>query len=577
LALAKLGLGWSHLKLKDYDKARATFEQIESTALTNQSRDALYLGKAVLASETKDFQQAALPYDDLLVASAEPLAILQAYLGKAEALYNLGNYKDAIQTYREAARKVALESLPREMIDKLHYGLAWAYVKEGQFKEAIAEFQKIVKNTQDQVFKLSALCQIGDAYQDSGDFQKALATYEGILRDYPASLYSDYVQYQLGLVLLKLQNYDAAILSFSNLRTNFPDSKLLDDATYALGLAYFQKQDYGSSREIFDSFDKGFPESSFKPQALYLLGTSLYNLGRYADAIEAFKNIIRLYGQDTELVQKAEYEIADSFYQMGNEKEAMNRFTQLRAKYPDSSLTAEIMWWLGGYYYRQNDLALALRYFSSLIQDFPDSPVIPDAYYALGSVYAEDAKFDEAVANFRKVIELTTSDLAAQAAIAIADIYVHQHKYDEALELYREKATQYPNLTHLVYPKIGDLLVRTQKTDEALEFYRKALTVVPLGEKADMHFKVAETLQAKGKLKEAIEEYLNVTYLYPQDRELAVKSYLRVAQIFEDQENVREAMRIYEKVAGLDVPEAKAAREKLEALKGGTLPASKKE
>jgi TolA-binding protein len=367
--------------------------------------------------------------------------------------------------------------------------------------------------------------------------------------------------------LLKLSNYDGAIASFSTIRQGFPSSKLVDDATYALGLAYFQKQDYRLSKEIFKNFEQEFADSNLKAQALYLLGTSYYNLGEFSDAIEVFKKIVRLSGNDTELVQKAEYEIADCFYQMGNEKEALARFNALRAKYPDSNLTAEIMWWLGEYYYRANDLQLALRHFSSLIRDFPDSPVIPDAYYALGAVYAQESKFDEAIAYFNKVIDASSSDLAGQAAIAIADILVRQGQPERAIELYKDKVRQYPHLAHLIYPKIGDIVSRAGNNQEALEYYQKSLDVVPLQELAEIRFKIAEAYQAQGKSDSAVEEYLKVTYLFPDNKELGVKAYLRVAKLYEDKEDLRAAEEVYKKLSLLNVPEAKYAQERLEAIR----------
>ncbi len=565
-ALSRLGLAWANLKLKNYPQAEDNFNRINPDSLDKRSRDVLYLGRAELYSQLSKFQEAKNAYDDLIISSSDPLVLIQGYLGKADSLYNLADYKESIAAYKEAAERSEAVTVANEMIDKLHYGLAWAYLKDGQFKEAITEFQKIVKHSEDKIFKVSALCQIGDTYQDSGDYRKSQEAYETILRDYQDSLYSDYVQYQLGLVMLKLSNYDGAILSLSNFKRNFPSSKLIDDASYALGLVYFQKQDYNSSKEIFQKFPEEFPDSSLKSQAMYLLGTSLYNIGDFTGAIEVYKNIIRLFSQDIELVQKAEYEIADCYYRMGNEKEAMTRFNMLRVKYPDSSLTTEIMWWLGEYYYRQNDFNLALRYFSSLIQDFPNSAIIPDAYYALGSIHTEEGKFSEAIGNFNKVIELSKSDLAGQAAVAIADIYVKQEKFDAAIETYQDKVKEYPNLSHLIFPKIGEIFYKLAKYDEALEFYQKSLDVVPLREMADIHFKIAEIYQAQGKSGPATEEYLKITYLYPDNKELNVKALLRVAQIYEDEENFKEAENIYKKIVSLEVPESKFARERVEVL-----------
>ncbi len=568
--LSKLGLGWASLKLKRYQQAGDTFFSISTELLDKRSIDVLYLGKAILYFETNRFLEAKNIYDELLNLTTDPLTLIQAYLGKADALYNLGEYKETINTYRAVADKIySNKSVPAEIIDKLHYGLAWAYLKEGEFREAIEEFQKIVRHSEDKIFKISALCQIGDAYQDSGDYAKAQETYDSILKDYPDSLYNDYVQYQLGLTMLKLLNYEGAIMGFLNFKRNFPDSKLLDDATYALGLAYFQKQDYNSSKKIFRQFQEEFKDSNLSSEAMYLLGTSLYNLGEFNQAVEVFKNIVRLYSQNPELVQKAEYEIADAYYQMGNEKEAMSRFNMLRAKYPDSNLTAEIIWWLGEYYYRRNDLNLAVRYLSCLIRDFPNSSLIPDTYYALGSIYTQDSKYSEAISNFQKVIEIGKSDLAGQAAIAIADIYARQEKFDLAIDTYKDKVKEYSNLAYLIYPKLGDIFLKLTKYDEALEFYYKSLDLVPVRELAEMHFKIAEIRQTQGKIREAIEEYLKIPYLYSENKDLAVKAFLRVAKVYEEEEKFKEAINIYKKVITMDVPEARYAQERVEIIQSG--------
>ncbi len=567
-ALSRLGIGWSDLKLKKYKEAQDIFDRIKPDNLQKASLDVLLLGEAILYFETSRFSEARDAYGKLLDITADPAVAIQAYLGKADALYNLGDYKEATNIYKEALGKIGPEdNIPQEIIDKLHYGLSWSYLKEGNFKEAISEFQKLIQHTEDKIFKISALCQIGDTYQDSGNYDKAAQAYDDILKNYPDSFYSDYVQYQLGLVLTKMRNFDGAIMAFGALKKNFPSSKLLDEATYALGLAYFQKEDYASSRDVFASFQTQFKESNLKPQAIYLEGTSLYNLGKFNEAIEVFKNILRAYAQDTELVQKAEYEIADCYYQMGNEEEAMNRFKALRSRYPDSKLTAEVIWWLGEYHYRHNDLDLARRYFSSLVQDFPKSNLVVSAYYAMASTYQEESKYQQAVDNFNKVIEMDNSDLAGTAAVAMADIYVKQDKFDLALATYKEVIQRNPNLTYLIYPKMADIYRRTGNYDLALGLYQKSLEAVPVKEMADIQLKIAEIKQAQAKPDEAIEEYLKVTYLYSENNQLSVKALLRVAAIYEDRENFKEALKIYKRVVSMNTQEAKYAQERIDWIK----------
>lgn len=562
-ALSKLGAGWSYLKLKEYAKAGELFSGIKSEDLEKKSNDVLSLGKAVLLFEGRNFSEAKNIYQELIKVASDATVLAQGYLGKADALYNLNEYNEAIKVYQEALVKIR-EAVPQEIIDKLHYGLAWSFLKQGEFKKAIDEFQKIVIYSEDNTIKVACLCQIGDAYQESGDYNKATLTYNNILKDYPNNPYADYVQYQLGLSLLKSSQYDSAVLVFRRLKGSFPNSQLLDDVSYSLALAYFQKGDYSLSKEFFKKFQQEFKDSNLVPQAVYFQGASLYNLGKFNEAIEVFKNIVRNYNQDRELVQKAEYEIADAYYQIGDEFEAISRFRTLRSKYPDSKFTPEIIWWLGQYYYRHNELTLARRYLSSLIQDFPQSDLVALAYYILGLTYEEESKYQEAIDNLKRTAELNKTDLGAQAALATADIYAKQERIDLALATYKEVIQKNIQLADVVYPRVADLYRQINNYDEAINFYRRSLEAVPASKKSYIQFQIAEVLQAQGKILEAITEYLKVANLYPEDKDLVAKSLLRIATIYEDKENFQEAVNVYKRIASMRIEEAKYAQERID-------------
>ena len=566
ISLSWLGIAWSRLKLKEHVRAADAFSKVRLQDRDKKNRDILKLGEAVLLAATQKTERAALLYEELARSASDPLVCVQAHLGRADILYEAGEYAQSAGVYRRALDTARTHGITGELTDNAHYGLAWASLKQGEFKRAIDAFQKIVRETDDKVVKVSALCQIGDAYTDAGDYEKAQEAYDEILREYPDSFYSDYVQYQLGMLALKRSNYDGAIMSFLTLQRNFPDSQLLDDASYALGLAYFQRRQYKTSREIFEEFRHRFRGSHLQPQALYLLGTSWYNQGEFEKALESFKNVIRFYGDDRGLVQKAEYEIADCYFQMGREKEALARFEQLRSKYPESSLTAEIMWWLGEYYYRLQDLEMARRYFLALIEDFPESSLVADAHYALGWGYAEELKHQEAIDSFREVIALGETGLAGQSAVAIADIYARKGRDQEALQVYAEIIERYPNLAGAVYPKMAQVHASRDDREEALALYRRGLDMVGVTEMAGIQFKIAQLLENQQRVEEAVQEYLKVTYLYAEDTDLAVRALLRVARIYENKEGFREAVSLYKRVVELDVAEAKFAQERIDSL-----------
>jgi len=551
-ALARLGLGWSYLKLTKYKEAEEVLAEIKSSNLDKKSLDILLLGQAVLMSLTNRVYEAKKLYQQVIDLSTDPLISLQAYLGKADAHYNLAEYDQAIKVYKGGLDKInqegLKESLPLELINKLRYNLGLAYIKQGQINASVEIFNSIIEKDDDQVIRINLLFQIGQAYYDVDEFMEAEKIYAKIIKLYPQAAYLDYAQYQLGSLQFKRLNYNEAIVSFKELLKKYPQSKFLPDALYTLGSIYFQQANYAKSGEIFVRFQNEFKDSPLRAQALYMLGTVLISQGKINEALSVFRDLSKLDSLDIELLQKAEYEIADCYYKLGQENEALSRFKLLRTKYPNSKLAVDIMWWLGQYYYRSKDLNLARRYFGSLIQDFPNSQLTADAFYMIGLISTDENKFEPAVDNFKMAIKLGKVELRGQAAVALADIYSRKGKFQEALVQYNAIIKDTPELGKLLLPLIAQAYYKVGNFPQAKSFYFKSLEVATLQETADIRFNLAEVFEANSELEAAIQQYLLAADLYVQAPQLFVRSLLRAGKIYEDKENFKEALKIYKRI-----------------------------
>jgi tetratricopeptide (TPR) repeat protein len=570
-ALAKLGLSWSYLKLKRYDEAGEIFADIKQSSLDKKSLDILILGQAVLMSQSNRIYEAKKLYEQLIDISSDPLIRLQAYIGKADAFYNLAEYTQAVKAYEQGLEDMekagSQDSTVNELIDKLRYNLGLAYVKQGGFKSGVAVFEGIAAKSNDPVVKVGALFQIGNAYQLAGEYLKAEEAYAKILKQYPDSSLADYALYQTGLSQLERLDYLSAIVSFNLLLKNYPQSKFMDDAVYSLGVAYFRKADYVLSCEVLGKFQGELKNSRLSGAAIFMLGGSFLNAGKVDEALNIFKDIPRLYSQDAELTQKAEYEIADCYYKLGQEKEALRQFKLLRVKYPDSKFTPEIMWWLGQYYYRMDDLNLARRYFSSLAKDFPDSSLAGDALYALGLVFRDENKFAQAVDNFKLAIKSAGAGLKSEAVLAVADIYFQQGKSEEALGEYKQLLKTNPDLGFLLFTRIAKCYYKLQDYEQAKLFYQKALELPDIKGTSDIQFSLAEVLEAKNELDAAITLYLKLADICSDNLELSIRALLRAAKIYEDRDDFRDALNVYERIAQNKTEESKFAQERIEWIK----------
>ncbi|MDD5409572.1 MAG: tetratricopeptide repeat protein [Candidatus Omnitrophica bacterium] len=534
-ALAKLDLGWAYLKLKRYKEAEDIFSGLKQENLEKPNRQVWLLGRAIVLMETNRLNQAKKIYEELLALSGDPQVIIQALMGKADALFSLADYPQASETYRQALAKINLkDSSISQLADKLNYSLGKSLLNEGKAKEAIEKFQKVVDSGSDESFKINSLCQIGDAYLEEANYKKAEEAYNLFLKEYPDSSYSDYILYQLSSSYLKDNKAQEAILSLRALEEKFPASNFLDDAAYALGLAYFNKQDYNSAKLALTKFQTGFYGSDIRPKSLYILGSCFYHLGDYASAIQVFKEIARIGTADAELIQKAEYGQADSLYQLGKEEEALVRFKALRSKYPDSDFTADIIWWLGTYYYQHKEPDLASRYFLSLIQDFPKSDLLADAYYALGLTFIEGAKNKEASEYLKKAIGLNKADIKYKAAVALAELF----------------------------SKTGDY-------NNAVDYYRFSLNYAAPEDLPSLHFKIAEIEETKGNLDESEKEYLDAIKLSSQGSAFNITALFRLGRVYEDKGDPAEAVKVYTRISDMNLPESKYAEERLSQLKPG--------
>ena len=573
-ALAKLGLGWSYLKLAKYKEAEEVFAEIKPDSLDKKSLDTLWLGQAVLMSVTNRVYEAKKIYEQLISLSTDPLILVQSYLGKADAHYNLAEYAQAVKVYQEGLERIdrsgLIGSLPTELIDKLRYNLGLAYIKQGQINASIDIFNSITEKDNNQSRSINLFFQIGQAYQDANELLKAEEIYAKIIKLYPDSSVVDYAQYQLSSLQIKRLDYNAAVVSLKTMLKKYPQSKFYPDTMYTLGMAYFQQADYARSLEIFTKFQNEFKDSPLRGEALYMLGTTLISLKKTSDALSIFRDILKLDNLDLDLLQKVEYEIADCYYKLGQENEAVSRFKLLRTKYPNSKLTPDIMWWLGQYYYRSNDLNLARRYLGSLVQDFPESELIADAFYALGLIFSDERKFESAINNFTMAIKFGKANLKAQAVVALTEIFSQEGKPQEALVRYNQIVKDNPELGKILFPWIAQAYYKVGNYTEAKIFYYKSLEVVAPDQVADMQFNLAEVLEANSEFEAAIKQYLLVAELSAQAPQLFVRSLLRVAKLYEDQENFKEALKIYKRIIDKmpSVSEAGYIQERIDWIRG---------
>ncbi len=569
--MIKVSMGWSYFKLDDLERALKNFDEAEKIAIDAKlPSDEIDLGKGTLLYEMKRYPDALKTYDHLIHHYPNSPRLPEALLGKANVLSAMGKYAEAEGLYHKIIKTYNTQR--RKLVEKAYFGLAWMFLKKGDMAAGIQAFRDVMKYTHDDIVKLSALTQIGDTYQDAKKYDQAIEIYDEILKKFPDSPYTDYIQYRQGIALLKKGNIEGATLAFTTLAKNFPNSKYLNDTRYYLGLAYFKRENWSQAKKSIEEFMKNLsPQSEYKADALYILASSLFNLGEYTKAMSTFQEIVKNFSYRKKLSRDSEIGIAKCLYERGETKEALKRFKIIAYKYPQTETEMEVLLWLSDYYIGSNNYENAILYLKQILKHFPGSDNEPLVRYKLGQAYASLGKFDEALKQFKIVTRSENKTFAAKAQLAIANIFSQKVEPQSAIETYQQIADNSPDFKKEALMKIAQLYIDQKKYKEAIETFKKALKA-PSSQssqisKAEIQFRIGDTFELMNKPNLAIETYLKIPYLYPQEKKWIIKAYLRMARIFEDEEDWENAKLVYNKIIDYGTEEVKFAQERLEWIK----------
>ncbi|HYR86008.1 MAG TPA: tetratricopeptide repeat protein [Terriglobia bacterium] len=168
-----------------------------------------------------------------------------AHFNKGEALTQKGDFKAALESYKEAVRL-------RPDIDAFRLGLAAGYVRAGEFASAEKEYMALMTTP----VGPEAARNLGVLYRDSGDTAKAMAYFNqaGRMRTVFPELHHD-----IGILYLKKSMVKEAIEQFEITIREQPDYA---PAYINLALAYQAKGDLQTARQTLLTYLQKYENSN---------------------------------------------------------------------------------------------------------------------------------------------------------------------------------------------------------------------------------------------------------------------------------------------------------------------------
>ncbi len=272
--------------------------------------------------------------------------------------------------------KYSVKDTPKEQFE-------WAngFYEKADYKKAVFEFEKLIKNFPNSEYAPKAQYYIGRSYEDEGDLFRAFLNYQKVIDNFP---YND-----------KIEEIIERQYKIGNLFYSGQKAKLL-------GMDILPGLD--KAAEVFQKVVNNAPYGDYADLAQFKLGETYKKMGNYNDAINEFQKLVDTY-PSSRLVDESRYQIAlcankaslGADYDQEVTDKAITEFKNFSEAHPESTLAKNVDETLKSlnekkagssfktavFYERIGKHESAIIYYQDIIDQYPDSSYVKEAQKAI--------------------------------------------------------------------------------------------------------------------------------------------------------------------------------------------------
>ncbi|HLF52097.1 tetratricopeptide repeat protein [Flavobacterium sp.] len=464
---AKYYLGFMAYEGDDYKKATKYFDEVSGE---EKYKEKLSYFQADMNFKLGNFQKA---IDLGLAAMPKSNALEKSELNKiiGESYFNLKQYDKAIPYLTLYKGKKGRWN------NTDFYQLGYAYYKQNDYENAIAQFNKII-NGNDSVAQ-NAYYHLGESYLKTDKKQQALNAFKNASE----MSFDEKIQEDANLNYAKLSyeignSYQSVPDVLSAFLEKYPNSPSKTEVETILISSYITSKNYKGALDLLEK-NKNFANKQIYQKVTFYRGLELYTDGNYQEALAMFKKSIAE-PKDAKFTARATFWKGETEYVLDNFKEALISFKQFTG-YAEAKNTPEIKninYNIAYCYFKQKEYEQAGNYFQNQIDAVKEDKVrLNDSYLRLGDSRFVTAKYWPAMDAYNKAIELKSID-SDYAQFQKAISYGFVAKNDKKIEDLNKFISLYPKSQYRddALFELGNTYVTEKKTDLAIKTYDQLIS-----------------------------------------------------------------------------------------------------
>ncbi|WDI39828.1 DUF6340 family protein [Bremerella sp. P1] len=438
----------------------------------------------------------------------------------------------------------------------------------------------------------------GRALHFAGKYQDAVRVFEEQLKRFPESKWSRKAKFAIGLAHARRGDYRSAevayreqaryLLSLDRKEEVAEIYLNLASVAYECGEETKDNNEYSKALQFYQKALEVGPKPKTRDKINLQIARSQKHLGRHGDAINVYANLVAK-STDRPIQLTARYELGDLYLAAGQHAAARKTWEDLLALHEgeDSKLLPKAAFRLAETYSFPNppseqDLELGVAALEEYLAKYPEHESVPEAHFQLARAFSSRGRGDDAVnalQSFLKIEQYASTDAYADARFLLGSIYAQQHKFDEAIAAWSEYLSKHP--THSKWSEAQQRIINTQyqkaefayaeeNYDEARKLWREFLVKYPVDSRSQqIQFRIGESFHREENWSEAISAWEQLASKFP-GSQIAAQAKYNIALTTEQKlEKLAEAIELYKELAG--TPFASQAQQRITLLTGEQL------
>ena len=420
---------------KDYRQALNSLDKItRMNPRLKEIYQELAFNNGIELFRRSDFKTALEFFNKALKYPGKPEIYTQTLFWKAETLYRLKNYQEALTWYqRFLSRKYATQTKYYPMA---LYGIAYTNFHLKKYDQAITYFKRFLATEKAPAnLKSDAELRIADCYYIKKEFDKAIEYYSKVIEK--GAQDSDYALYQKASCYGAKGNFNKKISTLILLTKQFKRSPLYADALYEIGSTYLTINDQRHAIASFDRIVKEKPKSLYAKKALMKIGLLYYSNNQNNQAKKIFKQVIKKYPASTEATE-ALNALKNIYTETGKVDEYLAFAKNLDFIQVSTSEADSLTFASGENFYLEHKCNEAIDVLSKYLSQFPEGGFVIKAHYYLAQCFSKKGDLTTALHYFEKVLNFPDNPYTVKALTAAARISFDNKDFKKAYRYYAQ-------------------------------------------------------------------------------------------------------------------------------------------